>query len=182
LYYTHVGVNAIDLSRRDRLASLLDQAREFFVSDPGFRMRAPVGGGPVGSAGVPLIDCYVVFLDDYYGFVDSWTSSDSECTDGGGAYIVIHSGVPESLDPFVTAHELFHVCETANSTGFGKFFREATADWSTTHVWGENAYPLGRTYYFLRSPYLALSDPYDHQLRVYGGSVFWRFLDQRYPK
>jgi hypothetical protein len=180
LYYTQVGEDAIDLGRRDRLASLLEQAREFFVSDPGFRMRAPVGDGPVGSAGVPLIQVYVFFLDDYYGFASSWTSPDSECSNGGGAHIGFHSGVPESLEPFITAHELFHVCETANSTGFGKFFREATADWSTTHAWGENAYPLGRTHHFLRSPYLALAYPYGHQLRVYGGSVFWRFLDQRY--
>ena len=182
IYYTLEGYDAIEYTRAESLAAELEQAYAVFRHDPRFLMRTPRGEGPVNDEGTARIVCFVFRLYDALGTAPIWETSDAECPAGGAGEIWITSDLDDEYEHSVSAHEVFHVFQAANRARYSeeRFLYESGADWCIGHVWPQEKYALNRAGYLLRTPHLPFWDEGDNAYRIYGGSHFWDFLDQRF--
>lgn len=192
LHYATGGLDVIagwpDPSFRDSLAVYLETAYRTFRDDPRLALREPLGDGPVGSAGRPLIRVYVAWMDEYYGAAHLSPVIGETCPGANRGWFELNNHFDGAelyrQARLTSAHELFHLVQ-ATAKSYVRFFDESTANWSELHVWPQDHGSIGEWEVF-RSPYLPLWDETD--TRHYGAAIFWYFLDRvitttsgRYP-
>jgi hypothetical protein len=192
LHYATFGQGMIagwpDPTFRDALVGYLEAAYVTFRDDPRMALREPVGTGPIGAAGRPLIEVEVTWLPEYYGVAHPVGYANPPCSGARTAYITLNNHFDDAelyqQARLTSAHELFHLMQMASS-GPTDFFGESTAAWSELFVWPDDWGHLGE-WVFLDSPYLSLMDLTGY--REYAAAIFWYFLDHavrpasgRYP-
>jgi hypothetical protein len=182
IHYATSGQDIIagwpDTTYRDSLAVYVETAYRTFRDDPAIALPEPNGTGPVGAAGRPLIEFFVLWMPENYGVAPNWPTYDQPCSEAGVGYIELNNhfanGELYGSSRLSSAHEIFHLVQAATNTHAGEFIEESTAEWSELKVWpGQPG--SGWEVEFFRSPYLPVWSTQED--REYGAGIFWSFLE-----